>query len=119
MICRRLVTALSLQKSYADQRRRLLEFLVGDHVFLKVSPTKCVMRFGKRGKLSPHYIGLYQITKRVGEVAYRLALPPELSVVHDVFHVSMLRKCLADVSQVIPVQPEVLHEDLSYVEDAV
>ena len=92
---------------------------MGDFVFLKVSPTKGVKRFGKRGKLSPRYIGPYQITQRVGEVAYRLALPPELSAVHSVFHVSMLRKCLADVSQVIPVQPEVLQEDLSFVEEAV
>ena len=75
-----------------------MEFLVGDFVFLKVSPTKGVKRFGKRGKLSPRYIGPYQITQRVGEVAYRLALPPELLSVHSVFHVSMLRKCLADVS---------------------
>ena len=108
MIRRRLVTAQSQQKSYADRRRRPLEFLVGDHVFLKISPTKGVMRFGRHGKLSPRYIGPYQITKMVGEVAYRLALPPELSAVHDVFHVSMLRNCLADMSQVIPVQPEVL-----------
>ena len=77
-------------------------------MFLKISPTKCVMRFGRCGKLSPRYIGPYRITKRVCEVAYRLALPLELSTVHDVFHVSRLRKCLTDVSQVIPVQPEVL-----------
>ena len=70
---------------------------------LKVSSTKCMMRFGKCRKLSPRYIGPYQITKRVGEVAYRLTLPPELSAVHDVFHASMLMKCLADVSQVIRV----------------
>ena len=92
---------------------------MGDFVFLKVSPTKGVMRFGKCGKLSPRYIGPYQITQRVGEVTYRLALPPELSSVHDVFHVSMLRKHLAEVSQVIPVQLEVLQEDLSFVEDVV
>ena len=65
-------------------------------------------RFGKRGKLSPRYIGPYQISRRVGEVAYKLDLPPELSGVHRVFHVSMLRKCLADAAQVIPVQPEEL-----------
>ena len=78
-----------------------------------------MVRFGKRGKLSPRYIGPFQISRRVGEVAYKLDLPPELSGVHIVFHVSMLRKCLADVSQVIPVQPEELREDLSMVEDAV
>ena len=76
---------------------------MGDFVFLKVSPTKGVKRFGKRGKLSPRYIDPYQITQRVGEVAYKLALPLELSAVHSVFHVSMLSKCLAYVSQVIPV----------------
>ena len=96
-----------------------MEFKVGDFVFLKVSPTKGVARFGKHGKLSPRYIGPYQIAKRVGEVAYKLNLPPELSGVHSVFHVLMLRKCLADVSQVIPVQPEELREDLTMVEDAV
>ena len=85
-----------------------MEFKVGDFVFLKVSPTKGVTRFGKRGKLSPRYIGPYQISKRVGEVAYKMDLPSELSGVHSVFHVSMLKKCLADASQVIPVQPEEL-----------
>ena len=98
LICRRLVTAQSRWKSYADQRQSPLEFLVGDHVFLNVSPTKGVMRFGRCRKLSPYYIGPYHITKRAGKVAYRLALPPELSTVHIVFHVSMLSKCLADVS---------------------
>ena len=83
-----------------------MEFEVGDFVFLKVSPTKGVARFGKRGKLSPQYIGPYEIARRVGEVAYKLDLPPELSGVHSVFHVSMLRKCVVDVSQILPVQPE-------------
>ena len=92
LIHRRLVTAHSRQKSYANQRRRPLEFLVGDFVFLKVSPTKGMMWFGKCGKLSPRYIGPYQITQRVGEVTYRLALSLELSSVHDVFHVSILRR---------------------------
>ena len=88
-------------------------------MFLKVSPTKGVVRFEKRGKVSPRYIGPYQISRRVGEVSYKLDLPPELSGVHGIFHVSMLRKCLADVSQVIPVQPEELREDLSLMEDTV
>ena len=94
-------------------------FEVGDFVFLKVSPTKGVARFGKRGMISPRYIGPYQISRRVGEVAYKLDLPPELSGVHSIFHVSMLRKYLTDVSQVIPIQPKELREDLSMVEDAV
>ena len=96
-----------------------MEFLVGDFVFLKLSPTKGVKRFDKCGKLSPRYIDPYKITQRVSEVAYRLALPSDLLAVHSVFHVSMLGKCMADISQVIPVQPGVLQEDLSYVEEAV
>ncbi|CAL2247688.1 unnamed protein product [Prunus armeniaca] len=74
------------------------------------------MRFGKRGKLSPRYIGPYEITERIGPVAYRLALPPELSLVHDVFHVSMLRKYMPDPSHVLGHQPMELQEDLSYEE---
>ena len=95
-------------KSYADQRRRPLEFEVGDHVFLRVSPTKGVYRFGIKGKLSPRYIGPYEILERIGPVAYRLALPPSLSGVHDVFHISQLRKCISDPDAVINTnQPEV------------
>ena len=80
-----------------------MEFEVGEFVFLKVSPTKGVARFGKRGKLSPRYIGPYQIARRVSEVAYKLDLPPKLSSVHSVFHVLMLRKCVSDDSQILPV----------------
>ena len=86
---------------------------------MKVSPTKWVTRFGNRGKLSPRYIGPYRISKWVGKVAYKLDLPPKLSGVHSVFHVSMLKKCLVDASQVISVQPEELQENLSLIEDAV
>ena len=75
---KRLLTAQSRQKSYADRWRRLLEFEVGDHIFLKVMPKKGVVRFGKRGKLSSRYIGPFEVLERVGEVAYRLALPPSL-----------------------------------------
>ena len=75
------------QKSYADTRRRPLEFEIGDHVFLKVAPMKGVMRFGRKGKLHPRFIGPYEILERIGNVAYRLALPPEMSGVHNVFHV--------------------------------
>ena len=88
----RLVTAQSRQKSYADNRRRPLEFQVGDHVFLKVQPRRGIVRFGQKGKLAPRFIGPFEILQRIGEVAYRLALPPQLSGVHNVFHVSMLRK---------------------------
>ena len=92
LIRQRLLTAQSRQKSYADVRCRPLKFEVGDHVFLKVMPKRGVVRFGKRGKLSPRFIGPFEILKRVGTVAYRLALPPSMSGVHEVFHVSMLRK---------------------------
>ena len=83
-------TAQSRQKSYADDRRRDLEFAVGDRVFLKISPWKGIMRFGKKGKLSPRYIGPNKISEHIGAVAYRLALPPNLCQFHDVFHVSLL-----------------------------
>ena len=86
----RLKAAQDRQKSYADKRRKGLEFEVEDRVFLKLSPWKGVVRFGKRGKLSPHYIGPFEIVDRIGPVAYRLDLPEELSRVYNVFHISML-----------------------------
>ncbi|KAI5324710.1 hypothetical protein L3X38_033783 [Prunus dulcis] len=119
IIRERLKTAQDRQKSYADNRRKDLQFEVGDWVFLKLSPWKGVVRFGKRGKLSPHYIGPYEVVERVGPVAYRLALPPDLSLLHDVFHVSMLRKYIADPSHVLEEQPIELQEDLTYVEQPV
>lgn len=104
------------QKSYADKNRRVLEFEVGEKVMLKVSPTKGVKRFGRKGKLSPRYIGPYEILERIGETAYRIALPTELSKVHNVFHVSQLRKYVHDPNHVL--QPEVvpMDEDLTYEE---
>ena len=101
LIRQRLLMDQSRQKSYADVRRRPLEFEVGDHVFLKVMPKRGVVRFGKRGKLSPRFIGLFEILERVGTVAYQLALPPSMSGVHEVFHVSMLRKYTPDPAQVM------------------
>ncbi|KAH0655152.1 hypothetical protein KY285_030034 [Solanum tuberosum] len=92
----RLKTAQSRQKSYADLRRRELEFQVDDWVFLKVSPMKGVMRFGKKGKLSPRYVGPYRILKMIGKVAYELELPADLAAVHPVFHISLLKKCVGD-----------------------
>ena len=86
----RLKTTYSWQKSYADNIRRDLDFEIGDHVYLKISPMKVVMRFGKRGKLSPQYIGPYEVLQQVGKVAYEMKLPNELALVHPVFHVSML-----------------------------
>ena len=92
LIRKRLLTAQSRQKSNSDKRRRPLEFEAGDHVFLKVMPKRRVVRFGKQGKLSPRFIGPFEVLERMGAVAYRLALPLSLSSVHEVFHVSMLRK---------------------------
>ena len=101
LIRQRLLTAQSRQKSYTDVRRRPLEFQVGDHVFLKVMPKRGVVRFDKRGKLSPRFIGPFEILERVDTVAYRLALPPSMSGVHEVFHVSMLRKYTLDPAHVV------------------
>ena len=112
----RLRIAQSRQKSYADVRRRDLEFDVEDWVFLKVSPMKSVMRFGKKGKLSPRYVGPYKIIRRIGRVAYELDLPSELEAVHPVFHVSMLRKCIGDPSRITPIEDIHIAEDLSYAE---
>ena len=91
----------SLQKSYVDLRRRPLEFEVGDHVSLKVNPKRGVVRFGKRGKLSSRFIGPLEILERMGTVAYRLALRPSMSGVHEVFHVSILRKYTPDPAHVV------------------
>ena len=112
----RLKIARDRQKSYADKRRRDLQFNVGNRVFLKVSPWKGVLRFGRRGKLRPRYIGQYEIIARVGAVAYRLDLPPELSKVHNVFHVSMLRKYIPDPSHVLRDQLVELKDNLTYKE---
>ena len=101
LIRQRLLTAQSRQKSYADVQRRPLEFKVGDHVFLKVMPKGEVVRFGKRGKLSPWFIGSFEILERVGTVVYRLELPPSMLGVHEVFHVSMLRKYTPDPAHVV------------------
>ncbi|GKD01365.1 putative reverse transcriptase domain-containing protein [Tanacetum coccineum] len=103
----RLKTARSRQKSYADKRRKPLEFQVGDRVLLKVSPWKGVVRFGKKGKLAPRYVGPFEIVERVGPVAYRLKLPQELSCVHDTFHVSNLKKCLAEPDVQVPLENEI------------
>ena len=93
--------AQSRQKRYADVRRRPLEFEVGDHVFLKVMSKRGVVRFGKHRKLSPRFIGLFEILERISIVAYQLTLPPSMSVVHEVFHVSMLRKYTPDPTHVV------------------
>ncbi|GJU90410.1 putative reverse transcriptase domain-containing protein [Tanacetum coccineum] len=92
----RLKAARDHQKSYADKRRKPLEFSVGDYVLLKVSPWKGMIRFGKKGKLAPRFVGPFEIIEKVGPVAYQLGLPKELNGVHDTFHVSNLKKCLDD-----------------------
>jgi hypothetical protein len=87
---------------------------LGDHVYLKVSPTKGVQRFGIKGKLAPRYIGSYEVKENCGPVAYQLELPPHMSAVHDVFHVSQLQKCVRLPTEVLP-EPELeVEPDLSY-----
>ena len=101
LIRKRLLTTQSRQKSYADRRRRPLEFEVGDHVFFKVMPKRGVIRLSKRDNLAPRYIGPFEILERVGTFSYRLALPPSLLGVYEVFHVSMLRKYTLDPAHVV------------------
>ncbi|GJV97817.1 putative reverse transcriptase domain-containing protein [Tanacetum coccineum] len=118
-IRQRLQAARDRQRSYANVRRKPLEFQVGDRVMLKISPRKGVIRFGKRGKLNPWYIGPFKILKRIGLVAYKLELPEELSNVHNTFHVSNLKKCLSDESLVIPMKELRLDDKLNFVEEPV
>ncbi|GJY93043.1 putative nucleotidyltransferase, ribonuclease H [Tanacetum coccineum] len=118
-IRQRLQAARDRQRSYANVRRKPLEFQVGDRVMLKVSPRKGVIRFGKRGKLNPRYIGPFKILKRVGPVAYTLELPEELSSVHNTFHVSNVKKCLSNESVVIPMKELRLDDTLNFVEEPV
>ena len=94
----------SRQKSYADTRRRDLSFQEGDYVYLKVSPMRSVKRFNMKGKLAPRYIGPFKVLSWRGEVAYQLELPPSLSVFHDVFHVSQLKKCLRVPEEQLPLE---------------
>jgi len=115
----RLKTAQSRQKSYAGRRRSELEFQVGDFVLLKVSPWKGIIRFRKRGKLGPRYIGPFRVISRVGKVAYRLDLPAELSQIHNTFHVSQLRKCVTDAIEVVPLEDIHVDDQLGYVEKPV
>ena len=115
----KLKAAQDRQKSYYDQHRRDMEYQVGEKVFLRVSPWKGVIRFGNKGKLSPRYIGPYEILERVGPLAYRLALPPELAKIHDVFHVRMLRRYRSDPSHVLKDSEVEVSENLTYVEEPV
>ncbi|GJS71329.1 putative reverse transcriptase domain-containing protein [Tanacetum coccineum] len=115
----RLKAARDRQKSYADKRRKPLEFSVGDYVLLKVSPWKGVVRFGKKGKLAPRFVGPFEIIEKVGPVAYRLDLPEELDGVHDTFHVSNLKKCLADPTLQVPLDEIQVEARLNFVEEPV
>ncbi|GJW57612.1 putative reverse transcriptase domain-containing protein [Tanacetum coccineum] len=113
----KLKAAHDRQKSYADKRRKPLEFSVGDYVLLKVSPWKGVVRFGKKGKLAPRFVGPFEITERIGPVAYRLRLPEELNGVHDTFHVSNLKKCLADPTLQVPLDEIQVDAKLNFMEE--
>jgi hypothetical protein len=106
----------SHQESYANKRRRPLQFEVGDHVYLKVSPMKGMKRFGVKGKLSPRYIGPFPILGRCGTVTYKLELPPSLAGVHNIFHVSQLKKCLKTPVDVVLPEVAPLESDLTYPE---
>ncbi|GJU89723.1 putative reverse transcriptase domain-containing protein [Tanacetum coccineum] len=112
-------TARDRQKSYADLKRKPMEFQVGDKVMLKVSPWKGVVRFGKRGKLNPRYVGPFKVLKKVGAVAYKLELPQELSRVHNTFHVSNLKKCYSDDPLVVPLEGLQVDDKLHFVEEPV
>jgi hypothetical protein len=111
-----LKAAQSRQKSYADIRRSPLQFQIGDFVYLRVSPTRGIQRFGVKGKLAPRYIGPFEILEICGLVAYRLQLRPQLAAIHDIFHVSQLRKCVKVPTEIIDPQAIEIESDLTYTE---
>jgi hypothetical protein len=111
-----LKAAQSRQKSYADRRRKPLQFQVGDYAYLRVSPTKGVQRFGIKGKLAPRYIRPFEITETCSPVAYRLCLPTQLAAIHNIFHISQLKKCIKVPTEVIEQQAIKIEPDLSYIE---
>ena len=119
MIRERLKVDMDRQKSYGDIRRKDIRYEIGEKVFLKVSPWKKVMRFWENGKLSLKFIGPYEVIEKVGPVAYRLNLPPELEKIHNVFHVSMLRRYRSDPSHVVSLEAIELRPDLTYEEEPV
>ncbi|GKC91240.1 putative reverse transcriptase domain-containing protein [Tanacetum coccineum] len=118
-IKQRMQAARDRQKSYADLKRKPMEFQVGDKVMLKVLPWKGVVHFGKRGKLNPRYVGPFKVLEKVGEVAYKLELPEELSRVHNTFHVSNLKKCHADEPLAVPLDGLHVDDKLHFVEEPV
>ncbi|GJS42413.1 hypothetical protein Tco_0567456 [Tanacetum coccineum] len=119
MIKQRIQAARDRQKSYADLKRKSMEFQVGDKVMLKVSPWKGVVHFSKRGKLNPRYVGPFEVLEKVRAVAYKLELPQELSRVHNTFHVSNLKKCYSDEPLVIPLDGLHIDDKLHFVEEPV
>ncbi|GKE73184.1 putative reverse transcriptase domain-containing protein [Tanacetum coccineum] len=116
-IKQRIQAARDRQKSYADLKRKPMEFQVGDRVMLKISPWKGVVRFGKRGKLNPRYVGPFKVLERIGVVAYKLELPQELSRVHNTFHVSNLKKCYADKPLAVSLDGLHIDDKLHFVEE--
>ena len=119
MIREKLKVATDRQNSYTDMKRKDIRYEVGEKVFLKVSPWKKVMRFGKKGKLSPRFIGPYEVIEKVGPIAYRLALPPDLEKIHNVFHVSMLRRYRSNPTHVVSAETIELKLVLTYEEESV
>jgi hypothetical protein len=111
-----LKAAQSRQKSYADQIRKPLQFQVGDFVYLRVSPTKGIQRFGIKGKLAPRYVGPFEILEVCGLVAYRICLPSQLAAIHDVFHISQLKKCIKVPTEIVEAQALEIEPNLSYTE---
>nr|GFD02633.1 putative reverse transcriptase domain-containing protein [Tanacetum cinerariifolium] len=105
--------------SYADKKHKPMDFQVGDKVMLKVSPWKAVVRFGKRGKLNPRYVGPFRVLEKVRTIAYKLELPQELSRVHNTFHVSNLKKCYSDDPLTVPLDGLRIDDQIHFVEDPV
>ncbi|GKE16359.1 putative reverse transcriptase domain-containing protein, partial [Tanacetum coccineum] len=118
-IKQRIQAARDRQKSYADLKRKPMEFQIGDKVMLKVSPWKGVIHFGKQGKLNPRYVGPFKVLERVRSVAYKLELPEELSRVHNTFHVSNLKKCYADEPLAVPLDGLHFDDKLQFIEEPV
>ncbi|GJY08106.1 hypothetical protein Tco_0375160 [Tanacetum coccineum] len=118
-IKQRIQVARDRQKSYADLKRKPMKFQVGDRVMLKVSPWKGVVRFGKRGKLNPEYVGPFKLLEKVRAVAYKLELPQELSRVHNIFHVSNLKKCYADEPLAVSLDGLHIDDKFHFVEEPV
>jgi hypothetical protein len=113
------VKVQSRQKSYADRRRKPPQFQVGDFLYLRVSPTKGVQYFGIKGKLAPRYVGPFEILKVCGPVAYKLRLPSQMAAIHDVFHISQLKKCIKVPMEIIETPAVEIEPDLSYTEQPI